>query len=387
MPGKKFSPKFTTIMLAIIFGLFAGVAGELLLRFYVYQDLYQMPYGNEVNLTDNSLNKSNLVISGAKKVVVNQDVMVQNAINSANNTFIGIFKKQTPDQATSTLSRADYYDLGQPALSALTLTGDGWLMANVPPGSALPAFITGYVAISRDKKIYQIDKVLDDRPDGLIFLHVADTRDLAVDNLAGFNDLAVGQMVVAVDWQGDAQLTEISTIKNKNELIRSSDQIDQQLILGDELEDNFKNAWVFDLGGNLVGLVDSKKNVRSIVDYRSLILNILKNRSLATPYFGVNYLDLSQTAKNDPASYGQTLAQTGAVIYPDATKIAVYKNSPAAAAGLQANDIIISVNSVNLDENNDLAEIVQNSLIGDTLSIKYMRAGQVKSADIVLGQK
>jgi S1-C subfamily serine protease len=381
------SKKFWLVIMIIGVGLVAGVAGELLVRFYLFKDLYSAPYGNEVNLTDSNFNKTNLVIQDPKKVVVNSDVKITETINSVGSSWLGIFKKQVPDKDTDTLSRNDYYDFNQAIFSGLALTSDGWLMANVPTGYALPDLKNDYIAISRDKKIYQIDQILDDRRDGWLFIHLADTKNLVARNLAAASDMAVGQMVLNINWSGEALPTSIVSLKNSDKLIKSTDVINEELVLASTLSDNFKNSYLFNLGGDLVGVVNEQKVVKSIANYRALVLNVLKNRTLATPTLGVSYLDLSSTVKNEIGRYGETLKQNGALIYPDATKVAVVKGSPADLVGLQAGDVVLTVDGVELNESNDLAELVQNSLIGDILVIKYSRAGTVKEVEIKLEKK
>jgi len=181
--------------------------------------------------------------------------------------------------------------------------------------------------------------------------------------------------------------TSIVSLKNSDKLIKSTDTINQELVLANSLGDNFKNSYLFNLAGDLVGVVNEQKAVKSVVNYRSLVLNFLKNRTLATPALGVDYLNLSATIRNEVGRYGETLKQNGALIYPDAGKVAVVKGSPADLAGLQSGDIILTVDGVELNETNDLAELVQNSLIGDTLTLKYSRGGNVKEVEIKLDKK
>ena len=378
--------KFTFIILIIVCGLAAGAVGDLLVRFYFFKDLYNVPYGNEVNLTNDNL-KNNLVINNAQKVVVNQDVKVDETISGATASLMGIFKKQTPSAAATGFNRSNYYDLSQPNFYGLILTSDGWLLMAMPANYNATTLVGDYVAIGADKKNYALDQVISDQADNLLFVHLANAKDLAVENLASVGDTRVGQLALVVDWQNDALLTAITSIKNRNQLVKSSDRIDEELILANEISDNFKNSFVFDLSGNLIGLVNGQKTIKSIVDYHALIMNILQTRKLGVPSLGVNYLDLSRTAKNDATGVQGNLQTTGALIYPDNSKVAVLKGSPAAAAGLAAGDIILAVNNIELDASNDLAQIVQDNSIGDKLTLRYSRQGKIQDVEVALGQR
>ncbi len=73
-----------------------------------------------------------------------------------------------------------------------------------------------------------------------------------------------------------------------------------------------------------------------------------EKEEIKLPSLGINYINLSQTAQID------TTKQTGALIYPDKFGIAIVKDSNADKVGLKEGDVILAVNSLNLDENLDL---------------------------------
>ena len=79
--------------------------------------------------------------------------------------------------------------------------------------------------------------------------------------------------------------------------------------------------------------------------------------------------------------------QKGAIIYKDQKGLAVQKNGPADKAGLKEGDVIISIDNINLDKNNDLAEMIQNYAAGDKIRLLIKRAGSEKEVEVVLGEQ
>ena len=377
--------KISFLVLIVVFGLVGGVVGELLVRFYFLKDLYSISYGNEINLSNSDFNRANVVIKDPKKVIVNQDLRVQENLIAINSSMVGFFKKSANSKSSATISKENLYDLNQPLFGGLVLTSDGWVMLSGTEAAVLKAnTLVDYVAIGRDKKAYLLDKFIEDRKNNLFFVHLKDVTDLPVRNLANFSDIKTGQVMVAVNWKNDLLLTSIISTKRQQQLIKSTDKINDELTLANTLTDNFKNGLVFDLGGNLLALIDGNKKVWPITNFRSEILNLLKIRTAVPVDFGVNYLDLSQVVTHDINKYGESLKQNGALVYPDETHVAVVKNSPADLAGILANDVIMAVDGMEINEVNDLGEIIQGKKAGDKITIKLRRDTEIKELEITL---
>ncbi len=77
---------------------------------------------------------------------------------------------------------------------------------------------------------------------------------------------------------------------------------------------------------------------------------------------------------------------SGALVYKNKQGIAVVKNSAAESAGLKEGDIIISIDGVKINQDNDLADMIQRHIAGDKIRISYARAGKTYDVEIVLGE-
>ena len=81
------------LILVLIIGLLAGVAGELVSRVYLFEDAYNIPFFGNISFSGSNYNGSNLVIQGARKVVVEQNVKIAETINSVRGNLVGVFRK------------------------------------------------------------------------------------------------------------------------------------------------------------------------------------------------------------------------------------------------------------------------------------------------------
>ena len=76
----------------------------------------------------------------------------------------------------------------------------------------------------------------------------------------------------------------------------------------------------------------------------------------------------------------------GAIISKDQKGIAIVKNSPADLAGFKEGDIIISINDIELNNNNNLSNIISQYTAGEEVKIIYERNEEEKEAKVTLGE-
>jgi putative serine protease PepD len=93
---------------------------------------------------------------------------------------------------------------------------------------------------------------------------------------------------------------------------------------------------------------------------------------------GVNYRNLAEELTADGKS------RKGAILAKNGNDPAIVKGGPAEIAGLKEGDIIISVNSAEIDRNNDLCAIIAGFASGDEVVVAYERNGESKQVKIKL---
>jgi len=371
---------FPFVAIAVLCGLAAGVLGEIITRVYFLKD-FSIPYfSSEVNLEELNSNQSSLIIRDAKKVVVNQDVKIEETINSLRPSLVGIFKEISV-KAESEAGKNEFYKLDQPLFVGLIITSDGWVAASVPVGIKKNFNTKGYVVVTSDRKTYIIDKISDFKnlPGDLMFFHLANANNLTVKKNLARKDLSLGQTVLVVNDFNNVFLSSISSLQ-KAPVVLSSDSLNSRLTLAGDISNDFKNSFVFNLAGDLVALVGADQSIIPAFSYNPYWQSFLKKENNVQPYLGVNYLDLSSTK-----SFSLNL-EKGAWLHQGEDAPAVIKNSPAQLVGLKEGDVITWVNNQEINSNNDLADLIATYSPGDTLTLAFIRDGLEKTITVKLGE-
>ena len=92
---------------------------------------------------------------------------------------------------------------------------------------------------------------------------------------------------------------------------------------------------------------------------------------------GVTVLDI--TDASTAAQYG--VNTYGVYVY------SVQDNSPAAAAGLQSGDRIISINDQEVTSKTDLTSYIAKCQVGDTVTLTIARGGKTLTVQVTLAEK
>lgn len=113
------------------------------------------------------------------------------------------------------------------------------------------------------------------------------------------------------------------------------------------------------------------------------INSVQKSGRIISAYLGVRYIHLSpETAEKQklPVKYGALVRgnDQGPGVLPD---------SPAAKAGIQAEDIILEVNGQKIDQDHALASFVQKYGVGDVLNLKVQRGDKILNLKAVLEER
>ena len=347
--SKEINKTWLNFSLLILIGLVSGLLGC-----WIYLSFFNP---GQAYWADNLLsanNQSGLIISNAKKVVVEQDNKVAETVNSLQANLAGIFSKQTQGN----------YDLTKPQGQALIITSDGWLLTNFNFKSTN---LAGFVVINSNKEIYELDQIVKDQLSGLAFIHVQEAKDLPVSRLAQASQLQSGQLVVGVNWQGPMWLSAISQINHQ--LTKSSQDLTSVSLTTPPLAD-YPNLIIVNLSGEVVGLINQTGQIKTADYFIAMVNNLLAGRSLQTPYLGLVYQNLAYLAETQP--------KQGA-------RLTVIKtNSPAARAGLRINDVITAIDGVYLNEKNDLADLLLTYASHSKIMVSYSRLDKNETVEVVL---
>lgn len=378
---KNFFRKYRFVFLTtavLILGLLGGILGDLLVKPYLIDALFNLSASGNLDFSRGGLDGQRLVIANAKNVIVEQDKKAEETVTSAGLSLAGIYKKEKTAKPGKAFSPDNFYQADEAAGQGFIVTADGWLVTALAIDK-----ISDYLVITKDKKIYQIDKAVSDGASGFSFIHVA-ARDFSVRKIAAKEEIKPGGLTISVNWAGASWLSSVSGLKKKSGLVQSSDNLSAKLVLASAVPLEFKGAVIFNLAGDGLGLADETGEIEPLAHLAAAAASLFKNKVISRPGLGLNYIDLTSLAAKDSDN---NYWQKGAVIYRDAKNSAVKKGGPADKAGLKEGDIIISVDNVMLDKSNDLADIIQRYAAGDKINLSIKREAAEREVEIILGEQ
>ncbi len=380
------------IIIALLFGLAGGIVGDLLARVYLLGSYYNIPIFGDIDFSKSELGQQQLIIRNANKIIIEQNTKVDETVNSAVGSLVGIFKKvKTAKPATAakpaeTFNLADYYQPKDQVGQGLIITSDGWIITGfqfelAASGAKANNLAVDDVVIDQAKNIYEIDNIIKDNLTGFNFIHVV-ARDFSVKKFAQSQDLRNGNLVLAINSNGQVWLTSIVGPQVGSNPVKSSDTNIIKLALEAKPSQNFSGSVMFDLKGDVIAFITSDGQALPITYFQAAVSSLLKFKEISRASLGANYIDLAELAKAEKTA----VQRAGAILYKDGKNAAVIKASAAEKAGLKQDDIIISVDGLELNQNNKLADIIQTHLAGDKITLEYLRGDEKKQIEVTLGQ-
>jgi S1-C subfamily serine protease len=216
--------------------------------------------------------------------------------------------------------------------------------------------------------------------------------------LGDSNEILLGQTVIAIgNALGEFQNTvSQGVISGLSRSVQITDNYGQKAILNDVIQTdaaiNKGNSGgpLLNLSGEVIGvntaMVSGAQNIGfaiSINKIKNAAEQVIETGEIKIPYLGVRYILINPTVKEErnlSVDYGVLLLNGGD------KEPAVEENSVAWQAGLQEGDIILEFDNQKIDQNNQLASLIRQYNVGESVALKILRDDQVFTKEIILGE-
>lgn len=360
------------IILSVVFGLSAGIVGQLIATAYL------LPTETIIFTEEGKIRRT------TKQQIEERD-KINEAYKMVAPTVFEIYPQKT---STPNLLNQIYLPTERVAFGVV-LTSDGWLASF---GKTIADPKKNFVVITADQKIFFPKKIFFDEATGVVFLKI-DAQNLPVPKLGNYKDSALGEKVILPLGNQTIKISQIQSLTYENikmpqDFIKSSEKFTKSIFLNNLSMTSEAGIPVVNLEGEVIGLTkDSASEVVPINFWQKSLFSILKKDKIERPFLGIHYLNLTKAT-----GLSKTMNQTkiaGVLVFSsnDLQVPGVAKNSPAAQAGIEDNDIILKIDNEELTAKNDFTEIIQNYSPGDKIELTILRAGEEKTLKVTLGEK
>ncbi|MBD3279310.1 MAG: PDZ domain-containing protein [Candidatus Pacebacteria bacterium] len=242
-----------------------------------------------------------------------------------------------------------------------------------------------YLVIDKNNQEYQVSKLYRDPANDLAILQVDGLESPALP-LGNSDQLRVGEQVIAIGTALGEFRHTVTTgvisglgrgITAGNPLAGMVESIEGVIQTDAAINPGNSGGPLINIAGRVIGVNVATANAENISFaipinvVKASIKNFAETGKFARPFLGVRYQPISeQAAILNEVPQGVYLTE-------------IVAGSTAAAAGLQPGDIITEFADQSLKEN-DLAVLINQQKIGDTVTIKFWRKGEQQSVEVKL---
>ena len=279
--------------------------------------------------------------------------------------------------------------------SGFIISSDGLILTNKHVVSDTNA---QYSVLTNDGNTYTA-KVLARDPDQDLAVLKIDATNLPTVSLGDSDSLELGQTAIAIgnalgQFSNTVSVGVVSGL-GRTVTATSPDTGTDETISGVIQTDAAINPGnsggpLLDLRGDVIGIdtavADDAQNIGFAIpinEAKAVIASVEATGRIEAPYLGVRYEDVTPvlaTQNKLPISYG-------AWVNSDGQGLPVVPGSPAAVAGIQAGDIIESVNGLKLDSTHDLANVINEYSVSSTIALVVDRGGKEITLQATLAQR
>ena len=328
--------------------LAAGAAGAALVANAVLGSLSLSSYSGAAPVTAQSMTKSNTTKVGL-----------------AAKSTVALYKEKT---GATPLDKV--FLPSDEVGGGVVLTSDGWIITS-------SLVFTGHeelTAVFADKTAVALDpaKAVRDDATGLVFIKI-DARDLAVASMGDDTALAAADPVFSVSPNAVVSAVVLAQralpAQAKIDYVESTERLGRRIIVD---RSGLLGAAEVDGSGDVVGLDMGDGTVVPASFIIEVLRDLFKDGRIVRPIVGAHFISLDDL----PNARDAGLATTGALITGGEKYRATEKGSAAETAGLKEGDVITFVEHDRINDEETLAERLQDYAPGVQVELTVIRAGK-----------
>jgi len=277
--------------------------------------------------------------------------------------------------------------------SGFIFDANGWILTNrhVVEGTSQ---LTVVLNDSRqlEGRVYGIDTLTD------LAIVKVDATDLPTVTIGASENLKQGQLAVAIgnplgQFENTVTTGIISGLGRQivagNGQAASAERLSNLIQTDAAINPGNSGGPLLDSAGQVIGINTAVNQEAQGIGFaipidvaKPIMAQALAGEDLERPWIGVYFVPVTKQLAEDenlPVDEGVLIDSSSADVP------AVFPDSPAAAAGLEAGDIITAVNGDAVNASDDLAEHVLKHAPGDTITLRVVRGGDEVDVELTLG--
>lgn len=371
--GQNATKKAQTNPLVVLLAVIALVSGlySLHLNHALYSELNSHVYGPSSN--GNSLNFT--------------EGSIASVANSVSKSVVSIITSTTQKSLTSSESSATAAGTG------FILSSDGYIATNkhVVSGANKIGVLLDDGTAFEDVELIGTDPLND-----FAIIKIKDAKDLTPIKLGDSKTISAGQQVIAIGNALGAYQNSVTSgiISGKGRSLTATDSSRTQIeTLSDMIQTdaaiNGGNSGgpLLNAAGEVIGINTAYASQGNNVGFaipissvKGIINNVLKGQGFERAVIGVRYINLTPTI----AKQKKLDIKHGALISSSKGNNAIIPGSAGDKAGLKENDVITSVNGVEIGVSGSLSSLIGEYSVGDTVTLTIIRNGKTENLELIL---
>jgi serine protease Do len=254
-----------------------------------------------------------------------------------------------------------------------------------------------YTVVLSDGSFYNAEVVDRDPQLDIAVLRIVELpqKQLPVAEFGDSQNLQLGQTVIAIgnalaEFQNSVSLGIVSGLGRSivaSDTMGNSEQLNQVIQTDAAINPGNSGGPLLNLEGEVVGVNVATSRGADNIGFalpsqivRQVVDSVRAYNEIVRPFLGVRYVMVNDGLSEEfdlPVNYGALLVVGGE------QETAVEPDSPAEAVGLQAGDVILSIDGISL-RNNDLATELRNKQPNQDITLEVQRGDMVEEIIVTL---